>query len=221
MSVDHLIFANRYVSADSCACGGASRFSFSGSKGESNGPTLTKRALSTLKRTSAGKRPGAIMPGQVGSGAEPRRTWATRPMKQNLCSAAVGGLAFWIPVVLVSAVYRWSVSVVALNLAAVGGLALVGVTSWATRKKAPRWNCYLAGVYVLGPTAILLASAFSRLPSSGGLPGDWVRLAILCFFPPVTLWSATLNGTIFSVLVVTLALPLLSLLRRREQVSAD
>jgi hypothetical protein len=139
-------------------------------------------------------------------------------MRQDLYSIALGGLAFWAPAVLLSAIYKWDVSTLALNLASVASLALVSLISWIIRKRMPKWGWVLAGVYILGPTAILAASAFSRFPSSSpGLPGDPLRLIVLCLIPPVTLWFATLNGMIFSVLFVTLILPALSLLRAGKQ----
>ena len=134
-------------------------------------------------------------------------------MRQKLFWVAVGGLAFWLPAVMLSAIYRWNVSTIALNLASLTGTALVGLITWGTAQRMPRWGWVLAGVYILGPTAILLASSFARIPPTTNLPGDWIWRVIFCLLPPMTLWMATLNGMIFSVLLVTIALPLLALWR--------
>jgi len=140
-------------------------------------------------------------------------------VKQNLYWLALGGLGFWVPVVLLSATYRWTESILALNLASVMGLALACLISWVIQKKMPKWGWALAGVYILGPSAIFAAWAVSPFSSSAGLPGDWIWFVTLCLLPPVTLWLALLDGVIFSVLFVTLVLPLLSLLRRTGQIS--
>ena len=134
-------------------------------------------------------------------------------MKQNLCSIVLGGVAFWAPVVLLSATYKWTVSTLALNLASVASLALVGLISRIIQKRMPKWGWFLAGIYILGPTAMFAASAFTHIQHSTGSPGDWIWLVIFCLLPPMTLWLALLNGVFFSVLLVTLILPLLSLLR--------
>jgi hypothetical protein len=137
-------------------------------------------------------------------------TWE-EAMKQNLYLLALGGLAFWMPFVLLSAVYKSSVSIIALNLASVAGLGLFSLISRNIRKK---WGWVLAGVYVLGPTAMLASAAVARITPSTTSPRHWVWLVTFCLLPPMTLWLALLNGVIFSVLLVTLVLPLLSLLRR-------
>src|ERR1039458_7008102 len=134
-------------------------------------------------------------------------------MRQKLFWIVMGGLAFWLPTVVLSAIYRWSVSTVALNLASLTGTAVVGLMTWVTVKRMPRWGWVLAGVYILGPTAMLVASAFARILPTTNLPGDWIWRVMFCLLPPMTLWMATLNGMIFSVLLVTIALPLLALLR--------
>ena len=134
-------------------------------------------------------------------------------MRHKLFWIAVGGLAFWLPAVVLSAMYRWNVSTVALNLASLTGIALVGLITWGTARRMPRWGWVLAGVYILGPSAMLVASAFARIPPAPNLPGDWIWRIMFSLLPPMTLWMATLNGMIFSVLLVTIALPLLALSR--------
>lgn len=142
-------------------------------------------------------------------------------MRQALYAIALGGFAFWIPVVFLAAIYKIAVSVLVLNVASVISLAIVSSISWSIQKKMPKWGWVLAGVYILGPSAISAASAFTRIPPSAGRPGDWVWLLIICLLPPMTLWLALLSGTIFSVIFVTLALPLLLLLPWRDQVSRE
>lgn len=132
-------------------------------------------------------------------------------MKRNLGTLFLGGLAFWAPYVLLSATTRWTENLVALNLTAVLGLCLFGIASWITQGKLPQWGLMLAGVYTLGPVAILSAWALSPFSSSFSSPGDWIWRIVFCLLPPMTLWLALLSGMIFSVLFVTLALPLLSL----------
>jgi hypothetical protein len=130
-----------------------------------------------------------------------------------------GGLAYWLPVVLVSAVYRESLSVVTINVASVAGLLILGVTTWARGKPAPRWGWALVGIYILGPSAMLLAASFGRGPSPPDLPGDWLWMVLVCALPPMTLWLATLDGMIFSVLFVSVALPILDGLGHRRKPS--
>ena len=134
-------------------------------------------------------------------------------MRQKLYWIAVGGFAFWLPAVLLSAMYRWNVSTVALNVASLLGTALVGVVTWVTVRRKPKWGMVLAGVYILGPAAMLVTSAFARIPPTTNLPGDWIWRVMFCLLPPMTLWMATLNGMIFSVLLATIVLPLLALSR--------
>lgn len=141
-------------------------------------------------------------------------------MKQNLYWLVLGGLAFWMPFVLLSATHKWTENTLALNLASVAVLALVSLISWVVRKKIPKWGWALAGVYILGPTATFAAWALSPFSSSASLPADWIWRIAFCLLPPMTLWLALLSGMIFSVLFATLALPLLLLLPRRDQVSS-
>lgn len=162
---------------------------------------------------------------------EPERMLPVLPMpsnetredavKQNLYWLVLGGLGFWVPFALLFAIYKSSVSVLALNLLPVAGLALLSSISWIIRKKTPRWGWLLAGVYVFGPVAMLSSAAFTRISASAGAPGHWIWFVTLCLLPPMTLWLALLNGVILSVLLVTLVLPLLLLLRRREQVGHE
>ena len=142
-------------------------------------------------------------------------------MKQKLYWLVLGGLGFWVPFALLFAIYRSSASVLALNLLPVAGLALLSLITWIIRKKMPRWGWLLAGVYVFGPVAMLSSAAFTRISPSAGAPGHWIWLVTLCLLPPMTLWLALLNGVILSVLFVTVTLPLLLLLPRRDRLSPN
>ena len=82
-------------------------------------------------------------------------------------------MLFWLPAILVAAVYRSSASIAALNVASLTGTGLLPVISWRTHKRMPRWGWALAGVYVLGPTAILVSWAFDHIPPAAGLPEGW------------------------------------------------
>jgi hypothetical protein len=130
-----------------------------------------------------------------------------------------GGLAYWLPVILVSAAYRENLSAVTINVASVAGLLILGLTIRARGKPAPQWGWVLAGIYILGPSAMLLAASVGGGPSAPSLPGDWLWLVVVCVLPPMTLWLATLDGMIFSVLLVSVALPILGGVARRREPS--
>lgn len=121
---------------------------------------------------------------------------------------AAGGLAFWLPVIVLSGVFRQNVSFVALNLTAVAGLALLGVARRVRNRPPPSWGWVLAGVYIFGPASIVVASVSTGFPSPPGHLADWLRLGVLCLFPPSTLWLATLDGMIYSVVIVSVVLGL-------------
>jgi hypothetical protein len=135
-------------------------------------------------------------------------------VRRHLGSIVLGGLAFWVPVVMLSGIHRREVGALMLNVSSVVSLALVSLVLWGVEKRVPEWGWLLTGIYALGPTAMFAASSFSRNPTSVALAGDWIWLVAFCLLPPMTLWLAMLDGMIFSVIVVTLVLTLLSLLRR-------
>jgi hypothetical protein len=140
----------------------------------------------------------------------------TNRIMTTILWAVTGGMVFWLPPIVLSAIFRWNVSTLFLNLSALAGLALLGLVARIGDDGRPRWGWVLTGIYISGPAAMLVASSFSRLPSSvASLPGDWLWRIAFCLFPPMTLWMATLNGMIFSVLFVSAVLPFLAL-RRRE-----
>jgi hypothetical protein len=132
-------------------------------------------------------------------------------MKRRLSWIAIGGLAFWIPVDAVGILLRERTTLWALNLAPLLAISIVGLGSWIQGRK-PQWGWMLAGVYIIGPTAMLAPSLFMHHPPY--IPGERLFLIAFCLFPPMTLWIAVLNGTIFSVLLVSIALPLLIAVQR-------
>lgn len=140
-------------------------------------------------------------------------------MKQKPHAVALGAFAFWLPYVLLSAAYRWSASILALNVSTVASLALAAAVSWGYRQKMPAWNWVLAGVYAMGPAAMIFASVFSRAKPSPGMPGDWIMTVVFCLLPPMTVWLATVNGMIPSVLLVTVILVVLQALGRGGRAS--
>ena len=125
-----------------------------------------------------------------------------------------GGTAFWLPAMVLAAVLHQNVTWFALNSISLSGMALLGVASYSCLKKSPRWIWMLVGVYVLGPISMLAPSVFFHTSNAAIVPGENVWLVLFCLFPPITLWMATLNGMIFAVLIVTVALPLLAKYRR-------
>jgi hypothetical protein len=130
-----------------------------------------------------------------------------------------GGLAFWLPVVFMSAVAKVHVSEIALNLGPLVGLIALAATARVLSRRSPPWGWVLLGLYVLGPAAMLTATAVGGGPSSQSLPGEWLWLVVVCLLPPMTLWLATLNGLIGSVLVASAVLLLLARVQRREVAS--
>jgi hypothetical protein len=124
---------------------------------------------------------------------------------------AVGGLSFWLPFIVVGATQPDNANVVLLNIVPLAGLILLGAISRIYTKAFPKWGWVLAGIYILGPTAMLAPSAFFYGPSSPSMPGDNLWLLLFCLFPPTTLYVALLNGMIFSVLIATYTLGLIAL----------
>lgn len=136
-------------------------------------------------------------------------------MKNAMYWIVLGGLSFWVPITIISAVFWDQTSVVAMNVVSVLGLVILDLACRALKKRKPRWGWVLAGIYILGPFAMLMASEFTRIPSSPRIPGDTAILIMFCLFPPMTLWMAMLNGTILSVVAVTVVLPLLAIYQKR------
>ena len=106
-------------------------------------------------------------------------------------------------------------NILPLNLAPVAGLVSLGLFTWLHNHIAPKWGWVLTGIYVFGPAAMLLGSTFTRFSPSVSHPGDWFWDLVFCLFPPMTLWMATLNGMIVSILFVSAVLPLLALYQNK------
>jgi hypothetical protein len=137
-------------------------------------------------------------------------------MKNNLFWIAAGGFSFWLPAILVAAALHQTVNEVWLNAVSLVSLILIGVASWMSTKRFPKWGWVLAGIYILGPACMLAPLAFAKIPSSPvGLGGNLI-LILLCLFPPTTLWFSLLNGMIVSVLIATVTLPFLAVYQRRR-----
>lgn len=139
-----------------------------------------------------------------------------RHTRNAVAWAVSGGLAFWLPVVLMSAVAKVHVNEVALNLGPLVGLVALAGVARLLSKRSPRWSWVLVGLYALGPAAMLTASAVGGGPSPQALSGEWLWLVVVCLLPPMTFWLATLMGLIGSVLVASAVLLVLARAQRRE-----
>lgn len=120
-----------------------------------------------------------------------------------------GGLAFWLPVYLAAAISGGHAATVSLNLAPTAGLLALAGIYWRRHRTRPSWGWVLAGIYILGPTLILAPGGVRAGTQGIGFQGGWLDLLML--LPPMTLWLALLNGTIFSLLGATVVLPLLAM----------
>jgi hypothetical protein len=125
-------------------------------------------------------------------------------VRNKLYWIVLGGFAFWLPAIVLSAILRDQVSILMLNMAPLLGLIAFALVVWIRDKKAPKWGWVLAGVYIFGPAAILTAALLS-----GGHPPDspvaYLIFILLCLFPPMTLYLSLMNVTFFSVLAATVA----------------
>lgn len=142
-------------------------------------------------------------------------------MAKKLFWIAAGGLSFWVPSILVFGVLFQGTGWLVLNIVALMGLVFVAAASWQLTHQPPRWGWMLLGIYTLGPISMIAPSFFLHAPSSISIPGEKILLVAICLFPPMTLWMAMLNGMIFSVLIVTLGLPLLATHRKQASVRHD
>jgi hypothetical protein len=128
----------------------------------------------------------------------------------------VGGLGFWLPHIGASAIFHveTSSSFILLNVIPVLGLTALLLAIWMRQKLAPRWGSVLAGVYILGPIGILTAW---KLESGWHWTPETLSFAVLLsLFPPMTLWLATYDPTILSVLAVTIVLFVLAVRHKWE-----
>lgn len=139
-----------------------------------------------------------------------RGPYSAAAMRNGLFWIAVGGLAFWLPVIFVSLALHENVNLWTLNIVPLLGLILLGGASWIRTKHLPKWGWVLAGIYILGPVLMFAPSALIRLPSSPDIPLSILFIVLICIFPPMTLWLSTLNLTILAVLFATVVLPFLA-----------
>jgi hypothetical protein len=131
-------------------------------------------------------------------------------MKGRLFWIAMGGLSFWLPTIVVNTALDQKSNLWTLNVVPLVGVALLGVAGWIGIKRLPKWGWVLAGIYILGPVSMLAPSIFLHVPSSPNIAGENTWTFLFCLFPPMTLWMAVLNGTIFSVLIATVVLSILA-----------
>jgi len=122
----------------------------------------------------------------------------------------MGGLSFWLPTIVVNTALDQKSNLWTLNVVPLVGVALLGVAGWIGIKRLPKWGWVLAGIYILGPVSMLAPSIFLHVPSSPNIAGENTWMFLFCLFPPMTLWMAVLNGTIFSVLIATVVLSILA-----------
>ncbi len=134
---------------------------------------------------------------------------------------AAGGVAYWLPFVFLAAAVPLRPNLLVLNLAPVAGLIVLALVVWFRQKRTPRWGWVLAGIYILGPSAMLLANALTAGPTPSAGAGDWMLVLLICLFPPMTLWLATLNLIIFQLVVVTVALIAWEAYRRSRETRAS
>jgi hypothetical protein len=133
--------------------------------------------------------------------------------KQIAC-ATVGSLAFWMPSVVVHAVVGPAFSSKDIRLIAylqiIAMLAALGAL-WFLRgqnnapKRIALWM--LMGIWMLGPLWLFIGATFSE----GGFAkeGAWLALIIATvLFPIFTLLLSVYDGSVVSLLVVTLLLAL-------------
>lgn len=133
----------------------------------------------------------------------------------RLYCIAAGGLAFWLPAIVLYAVFHQRVSILWLNIMSLLGLVALTILDWIYYRWTIRWNWVLAGVYILGPISIFIEGLFSGVAQPWRASQSLLFELALCLVPPMTLWLSSLTLQIFAVLAVTFALPLLDIFRRR------
>lgn len=137
-------------------------------------------------------------------------------MKSRWYCIAVGGLAFWLPAIVLAAIFTEE-AILWRNIATLLGLTALALIDWIGLKRAISWNWVLAGIYILGPISILTSATCSggtplwRLGWSGALAE-----LVFCLFPPMTLFLSLYDFTIFAVLAASAALPLLAIISRSQ-----
>jgi hypothetical protein len=147
-----------------------------------------------------GRISGAMALEQLSAEPPAGNTRMKESTRTNVLWIVAGGVAFWLPTVTLSAIFRWNVSTTALNIASLAWLMLFVLLARLWCETPPKWGWALAGIYILGPAAMLAAAAFTPYLSLAHISGGWFWMTVYCLLPPMTLWMATLNGMIFSVL---------------------
>ena len=129
-------------------------------------------------------------------------------MRERLYWIALGGICFWLPsavsvaLILGRNVGLWGLRT--LIILPLVGIASLCAASWIGTKNAPRWGLILAGIYILGPIAMLARSVIFYLPSSPHVPGEITQATLLYLFLMIP-----------SLLIVTLLLVAMCLRPKR------
>jgi hypothetical protein len=137
-------------------------------------------------------------------------------MKSRWYCILVGGLAFWLPAIVLDAFHEGE-ALLWRNFTPLLGLTALALIDWIGLKRVLRWNWVLAGIYILGPISILTSAM-----CSGGTPfwklgwGGVLAELVFCLFPPATLLLSLYDFTICAVLAASAVLPLLALIPRSK-----
>ncbi len=128
----------------------------------------------------------------------------TSRAREALVWIAAGGSAFWLPLIVVWRILPDNASdrawLVSSNALPVIGLLILALIRRLQHRSPPRWNWILGGIYILGPTATMIATYAHHPWESLKVP--WLLIA-MCLFPPATLWFATYSGTLLAVVAVS------------------
>jgi hypothetical protein len=141
----------------------------------------------------------------------------TSQLKLRVGLALVGAIAFWLPTTIIHLVTRRELNGLLGTFLGPALLVLIYVgfrLSRLVRVRAYIWM--LVGLYMFGPWFMFVGF----MPFGGGFaramgPLEWYYLALSSLLPPMTLLYSGYDGTLFGVLLVTIALPSLHYLQRR------
>jgi hypothetical protein len=135
-------------------------------------------------------------------------------MKGRWYSILVGGVAFWLPGIVIFAIFQ-DRSPLLLNVAPFLGLFALAIIDWIALKRTLRWNWVLAGLYILGPISIWTEGWFAGAvpPWKQSLASMFFELAT-CLFPPMTILLSFYSLQFFSVLAASIALPVFAIFER-------
>lgn len=124
--------------------------------------------------------------------------------RHRLYSLVVGGLAFWLPPIILSVVAGQNPSILWLNITPLLGLAALAFIDRISFHWPVQWNWVLAGLYILGPISILIESTLG----GGSLRGLGL-FGLVLLVPPMTILMSFYSAQFFVILGVTVALPLI------------